>query len=171
MSIKVNGTEIPVSGTIKANNTNITKVVANDVVVWGASTPYTITDFTKYNWTYSTQSGDDNDYQILQNELRLYAKKSPNVGHAAQTRLTATLPTGGCNKMKVEYYAYDGYSAYQAVTDKFHIYNTTSVAQAERRTIVFDISGDNINFYIHATDGTAYFTAELKIYSIEFYNE
>jgi len=39
MSIKVNGTEIPVSGTIKANNTNITKVVANGITVWSKSTP------------------------------------------------------------------------------------------------------------------------------------
>ena len=171
MSIKFNNTEIPSTGVIRFNGTKLDTVISNNVTVWGGSTPYTITDFTKYDWRYSYQDGSVNEYKISQNLLKVQAKKDPNSGAFGQTKLTATLPTGGCNKMKVEYYAYDGYSAYQAVTDKFHIYNTTSVAQAERRTIVFDISGDNINFYIHATDGTAYFTAELKIYSIEFYNE
>lgn len=138
--------------------------------VWRKAIPYTITTFNKDEWTFSTPNGSgEYDYGVATTEAvnGLWVEAEKTTGNYAFGRLSKTLPTQGCNKLRAKCAVND--SAGGGWANIFGTENTESAHYG--KDFYFDISGDSIDFYFQAQSGADGVGCRCTLMELEFYYE
>ena len=110
--------------------------------VFQKATPYTITDFSAYDWTFSQPNGEG-QYEHDATNNRVYVSSEKTSGNYAYGRMTADLETKGCNKIRVKYSVSGGNSG---------SIMGNAVAKDTSGEWIGNISGSSISFWIQSQD-------------------
>lgn len=148
---------------------NVIPLSANNTLyaIWQqVYTPYTIGAFRNYNWTWSSGAGAATESEVRNNELYMLVERTG--GGSVSRQYSATLPTQGCNRMRVKYTSYETYG-----TDYAFIYGTTINSEGKDAYLYFNISEDvtSINFVAGIWTNTLEKEVELYVKEIYFYYE
>lgn len=133
--------------------------------IWIANAHY-FTPLNGVTWSNSGEYGVNNSLTASSNQIKITAQKPSQQSTAyGYTHAVATIPTGGCKKVKF--------------TTKVSDYATGAIScggvnkqtsAPGTNTFEFDISGDNISVTLSVYDATWFYLGEFVLSSIYFYN-
>lgn len=125
-------------------------------------TPYYV-KFTDYPLQLVESTGE---WEMKTESTRYYISALKDSGSGSYGHVTAltTLPTQGCNKVRVKYTHYSGYEDQKASINDVLF----SIGSGY---LNFNCSGDTFTLKMSVSEPTAYFTADVSVTEIYFYNE
>lgn len=91
-----------IKSVLGASGLSIDKIVqgSTGAVLWNRATPYTITAFQNYTWTWSSGYGAASEHEVRSNELYMLLERTG--GGSVSQGFSAILPTQGCNRIRVK---------------------------------------------------------------------
>lgn len=125
-------------------------------------TPYTIGAFKNYNWTWSSGTGAATEQEVRNNELYMLVERTG--GSSVSRQYSATLPTQGCNRMRVKYTSYETYDGEYAFICGTHINS-----EGRDAYLYFNISEDATSIDFVAGIWTNALEKEVELYVKEIY--
>lgn len=160
------------SGTQYAAGASITlSASATMYAVWTSNAHY-FTPLNSVTWTASDTRGQEYSLTPSANSIQLKCKKAEGATAYGGISANATIPTGGCKKVRFTVNSYSGYGAVTCNGTRKSVagQSTTATDQITSKNIDFDISGSSINVTLSTSEPTAASTATLTLTSIYFYN-
>jgi len=141
--------------------------VLNLYAIWQKD-PWTVV-FTDHPISKTEVANDNGTAKITTADsgYTLSVKKHPDTVGFGAIEGAVTLPTQGCNKVRISYIR--SYCTGASINGtELTVDELLSVREG---TLVLDCSGDTFTLIAGIVESTAYYTAELKITEIYFYNE